>query len=222
MINLDWKELLKDLIKVLRVLDDEDEAFYEKARQLFTLDTSEAFEKEIRAAESRLGIKFPPSYRAFLKASNGWPEMGVAEPGVLWAAKEIQWLRDQDPETIERWSDSISRSYIPTISPEEHLYYRDVAGDSCWYREAYLQNILAISAYGDACILLLSPEVVDENGEWECWKLASWLPGAARYPSFAQWMIGSYKRHVEMLDEEMEIRWHSPVLKQLQKEEEIQ
>ncbi|UJB73206.1 hypothetical protein HRE53_32065 (plasmid) [Acaryochloris sp. 'Moss Beach'] len=103
------------------------------------------------------------------------------------------------------------------LSMEEHLYYRDVEEDTCWYREEYLQNTLAISAYGDACLLLLSPEVVDGNGEWECWKLASWYPGAARYQSFETWMIESYKRHVEWISEEHEFQWHSAVLNELNK-----
>jgi hypothetical protein len=167
MIDFEWKSFLKDFIRVLNVEDD-DEDFYEKARQLLSSNTLEMLEEDILAAENRLGIKLPPSYRSFLKVSNGWPEMGAAEPGKLWSANQIQWLRDQDPETIERWANSES-----DISPEEHLYYRDVDENSCFYREAYLQNTLAISAYGDACILLLSPEVVDDDGEWECWKLAS-------------------------------------------------
>ena len=33
---------------------------------------SPATESEIRAAEARLAVRFPPSYRLFLSLSNGW------------------------------------------------------------------------------------------------------------------------------------------------------
>src|SRR5262249_28866812 len=35
---------------------------------------------------------------------------------------------------------------------------------------------------------LLNPMVVWPDGEWEAWFFANWLPGAARYPSFADWI----------------------------------
>lgn len=207
MIYFEWKSFLKDFIRVLNVEDD-DVDFYEKARQLLSSNILETSEEDILAAESRLGITLPPSYRSFLKVSNGWPEMGAAEPGKLWSSNHIQWLRDQDPKMIEIWANSES-----DISPEEHLYYRD-DDNGCFYREAYLQNTLAISDYGDACILLLSPEVVDKNGEWECWKLASWIPGATRHRSFEKWMRSSYEFHIDLINEENEFQWHSTIPKQ--------
>ncbi len=115
--------------------------------------------------------------------------MGDAMPGALWSTEEIEWTRDQDPQLIEIWScDSIP--ITPDLTPEEHLETREGSSN---YRKSYLQNVLSISDHGDACNLLLSPEVVDEHDEWECWKLASWIPGANRFHSFEAWMIASYK-----------------------------
>src|SRR5581483_8245497 len=34
-----------------------------------------ATDSQIRSAESRLGTRLPPSYRAFLKATNGWRQV---------------------------------------------------------------------------------------------------------------------------------------------------
>lgn len=45
-----------------------------------------------------------------------------------------------------------------------------------------------LSDRGDAAILLLNPEVVFEDGEWEAWYFATWLPGAMRFRSFADLM----------------------------------
>jgi hypothetical protein len=203
MTNFEWKSFLKDFIRVLNA-GDHNPNFRAKARQLFSKESG-ASEEEILRAEKRLGIKLHHTYRTFLQVSNGWPAMEAASPGQLWPADQIQWLREQSPQTVKTWADG-----EVDITPEEHMYYRDTQPDACWYRKAYLENTLAISDYGDASILLLSPEVIDEDGEWECWHLASWYPGAARYPSFAAWLAYSYRFHIETLNEELEIEWHSP------------
>jgi hypothetical protein len=36
--------------------------------------------------------------------------------------------------------------------------------------------------------VLLNPEIVTPEGEWETWFFANWLPGATRYRSFAEWL----------------------------------
>lgn len=51
-----------------------------------------ATETEIVSAETRFGTVFPPSYRAFLQASNGWGPMGINFPGRFWNTEEIEWL----------------------------------------------------------------------------------------------------------------------------------
>ncbi|WP_299405943.1 SMI1/KNR4 family protein [Acaryochloris sp. IP29b_bin.148] len=143
MTELEWKSFLIDFIRVLNVEEDDLE-FRDKARQLFSSENVEAVEEDILAAEHRLKIKFPPSYHLFLKVSNGWPEMGAAEPGQLWPPQAIQWLRDQDPEMLEAWS-----TLGQNLSMEEHLYYRDVEEDNCRYREEYLHEFQWHSAILD-------------------------------------------------------------------------
>jgi hypothetical protein len=41
-------------------------------------------------------------------------------------------------------------------------------------------------------VYLLNPCVVTEDGEWEAWYLAHWLPGAVRYRSFWDLMNDEY------------------------------
>ncbi len=128
------------------------------------------------------GLKLPASYRAFLKASNGWGHMGVTSPGKLWSTDKIEWLWVRHQEIIDLWRNPADDEE----TPEEHLAARD-RGSSVGYRGAYIKHCLEISDWGDACILFLCPEVVTLDGEWECWHLASWYPGAARTASFQEW-----------------------------------
>jgi hypothetical protein len=57
--------------------------------------------------------------------------------------------------------------------------------------------MLEISDTGDAAILLLNPEVVSDEGEWEAWFFASWLPGAGRFRSFEELMRFEARRAAE-------------------------
>lgn len=50
----------------------------------------------------------------------------------------------------------------------------------------------------DAAIYLLNPEIIDENGEWEAWFFADWLPGADRYPSFRSLMESEFQNSLEL------------------------
>jgi hypothetical protein len=52
--------------------------------------------------------------------------------------------------------------------------------------------MLEVSDIGDSAILLLNPEVVTPDGEWEAWDFANWHPGAVRYRSFWDMMQALY------------------------------
>jgi hypothetical protein len=49
-----------------------------------------ATEEQIVQAEKRLGATLPPSYRDFLKVSNGWRQV-YATVGKLWSIEEVEW-----------------------------------------------------------------------------------------------------------------------------------
>lgn len=70
------------------------------------------------------------------------------------------------------------------ISPEEHLRHR--TDNTFRFRYAHLRSCLQISEAGDSAVLLLNPEVVDSDEEWEAWFFANWLPGAAIHGSFRE------------------------------------
>ena len=135
-----------------------------------------AAEDEIEAAERRLGVRLPPSYRAFLAESNGFYLGSSIER--LDGAGELEWFRDSCLDWI------VAYEIGKDISPEEHLRHR--TDNTFRFRYAHLRSCLQISEAGDSAVLLLNPEVVDSDEEWEAWFFANWLPGAAIHGSFRE------------------------------------
>jgi len=138
-----------------------------------------ASEEELSLLEARLGMGLPPSYRSFLRASDGFLQPGMIVPRLL-AAHQVQWFRDVDPDTIEIWTHGLTE-----------------AGASAADRfERYLPTALQVSAaerVGSA-VYLLNPGVVGADGEWEAFYFAHWVPGADRYPSF--WVMMQREQEV--------------------------
>jgi hypothetical protein len=129
-----------------------------------------ASEEEVAALEARLGAALPPSYRAFLRAANGFLQPGLIVPRLLGTA-EVNWLRDVDRETIDAWTTAAG--------------FDPAAADSDAF-ERSLPHALQVSAretVGTA-MYLLNPDAIDAAGEWEAFYFAHWIPGVRRYPSF--------------------------------------
>jgi len=128
-----------------------------------------ASEAQIVELEARLGTTLPPSYRSFLRVSNGFLQPGVIVPRLL-PTEEVAWLRDVDPETIEAWTEGVSSvGEMPADAPERRL--------------STALQVSARETVGTA-MYLLDPRSVDADGEWEAWFFAHWVPGVDRFPSF--------------------------------------
>lgn len=153
-----------------------------------------ATEAEIAQAEARLGVTLPPSYRAFLRVSNGW-RMTSSFIDQLWSTDQIGWFRDRNQSWINAFVAPRRPLRTPSTPDAQYFVYGDQQ-DPTELRVEYLQSALEISAIGDAAIYLLNPEVVTPEGEWEAWLFASWLPGANRYRSFWELMQAE---HAEFL-----------------------
>src|SRR4051794_24766989 len=70
-----------------------------------------ATEEALQQAEKRLGCSLPPSYREFLKCTNGLRqphEALAASGGHFWSAQEIDWFRIRNSEWIAAY---MSRPY---------------------------------------------------------------------------------------------------------------
>lgn len=159
-----------------------------------------ATEAELTATEYRLGVILPPSYRSFLQYTNGWQMLN----GViwhLWSTHTIEWhaLRSQD--LIDAWVQGGLDAAAPygleplRVSDADYFVYGEEQTPGSM-RDEYLQTALEISDLGDSAFLLLNPQIMTAEGEWEAWFFATWLPGARRYPSFWELMQGEYDRFI--------------------------
>jgi hypothetical protein len=164
-----------------------------------------ATEQQIASAEARLGKTLPPSYRAFLKVTNGWRQTPLFS-NTLWSVAEIEWfaVRHQAwidafwKKTDQRPSESSNaKAPTPSTSDADYFVYGDEQ-DCSKIRIEYLQTALEISQRGDGVIYLLNPQIVTPDGEWEAWFFGDWLPGADRYRSFQDMMQAEYENFLEL------------------------
>ena len=152
---------------------------------------------EIAAAEARLGITFPPSYKDFLRVSNGLQEVSrfIINPLPI---QQVDWLSTREPDLYDAWMEqgdpSIpKREYVPD---EEYFVYGDE--QSCEFiRDEYLQTALEIGVDEDNDSLLLNPQIIFEDKEWEAWLFAAWMAGAIRCKSFRELMQEEHRTILE-------------------------
>lgn len=167
-----WKTFLNDYNKELLSYEKVVEALPREIIKAGWMGFTGASEEELAATEKRLASSLPPSYRAFLKASNGWrfPSVWILE---LLPTSKVAWFREQNQD----WIDAYNRpaAGLRPISDDEYFVYgRDQ--DCIHFRAEYLQTALQVSDVGDDGVVLLNPKVVTPDGEWETWFFANWLP----------------------------------------------
>ncbi|WP_037699482.1 SMI1/KNR4 family protein [Streptomyces scabiei] len=144
----EWADSLQD--DETRGQDDE------TAREARWLGFLPASEERIAAMEERLGRRMPPSYREFLKVSDGWRHAG----GFVWllaGTEDARWHNDESglADMFEEYLDE-------DAGPEER---REV---DIWRRG------LQLDVESDITHVLMDPEDVDEDGEWAVYTWASW------------------------------------------------
>jgi hypothetical protein len=149
------------------------------------LGYSGATEKQIVAAENRLGTSLPPDYREFLQVSNGWKWFDGLVPNIR-LVQEITWYRESDADAINDWNDGWN-------------YGRELYGGEEIHEQIYLPSTLRISdnEYAGTAVLLLNPQIVTNSGEWEAWYFAHWVPGADIHSSF--WELVKQARSAQKL-----------------------
>lgn len=195
--QFDWESFLKqESIKAIER--------YQRRKKKYQLDTlpgdvieSEwlgypgASEEQIVAAETRLGTTLPPSYRNFLKVTNGWRYYpGILELRLI---EKIDWFCVENQDWIDVWLD-----YCPEDASDED-YFNYEYNWRRWdqpMRTQYLQTALQISGDDDSEVVLLNPKIIHSN-EWEAWLFSCHVPGIKRYCSFQEMlqkigMVGSW------------------------------
>jgi len=155
-----------------------------------------ATEDQIAALEGRIGARLPPSYRQFLAVTNGWRDTG-AFIYKMWSAEEVDWFRVRNKEWVDIWN---------SMGDDES--YPDYEGKG-------MKTALEISDRGDAAILLLNPQVITADGEWEAWFFSNWNPGARRYPSFWELMHRQYETMTNLTTDNNKRRFAKVNLTQL-------
>ena len=186
MADLDWHTWLREWNRELldRFDVEHPNAFVDPAvtREVVAsgwLGAPGATADQLAALEARLGVTLPPSYRAFLQASNGFLQPGVIVPRLL-PCEEVDWYRNAHQQEIDIWLSAAGQ------------------GEDADAFERYLPATLQVSAeerVGSA-VYLLNPKVVDAAGEWEAFYFADWVPGADRYPSFRALMEAERRKQV--------------------------
>lgn len=174
-----------------------------------------ATEEQIARVEARLGVRLPPSYREFLKVSNGWrhPSPFVSQ---LWSTQEIERFAVRHQDWIDHFIEELINHYLeqrllgneaqdPEVGGEERseeAYSTYGEEQDCRnLRVEHLQTAIEISQKDDSSIYLLNPQVVTPEGEWEAWFFGDWLPGADRYRSFQEMMQAEYENFLEIQDD---------------------
>jgi hypothetical protein len=151
-----------------------------------------ASEANIRAAEERLGVTLPPSYRSFLLISNGAfasPSLGAESPGDhhgLLPVEHVTRLRDVHPRWVELWlgQDPHGVQYVDgqPVRVEWSFEPRPRAGESVEVDDFdRATDGLLISAVTETYFHALVPPA--DGGEWEMWD--TYKEGATAHHCFA-------------------------------------
>ncbi len=154
----------------------------------------------VAAAETRLGVRLPSSYREFLLATDGWRHAGMFVSRMC-DTSSAGWLRDIEPFWAETWDEF----YAP---------YRDEDDDQDPAARNPFSKGLMVSLEADSGVLFLDPEDMDQTGEWAAYSHFSWRAAPpTRFPSFAALMEDLYAEFHQMLHPEGETRdaWEAKV-----------
>jgi len=148
----------------------------EAARRTRWLGFPPASEERIAAMEERLGRRMPPSYREFLKVSDGWRHAGEFV-WLLAGTADARWHNDESglAEIFEEYLDE-------DAGPEER------AEVDIWRRG------LQLDVESDVTHVLMDPEDVDGDGEWAVYTWASWRGETPeRHSNFVEFMRDMYR-----------------------------
>jgi hypothetical protein len=127
-------------------------------------DREPATEEAVAAAERRLGVRFPPSYRSFLLTTDGWDDAGCWI-GLVYSCDEVVWLRDDD----EGWGREFIDLYGEDDGNEEYV--------------AVFQRTLKVTNGED--FWFLDPTDGDADGEWAAYRFEPKYGDLERFASFA-------------------------------------
>jgi SMI1 / KNR4 family (SUKH-1) len=128
-----------------------------------------ATEDQIAGLEARLGKSLPPSYRDFLKVSNGFRQPGMMTERLL-SAGEVDWFHVRHQELVDICKSNYLEYLLDTL-------------------------VISIEHIDGEYFYLLDPKVVTANGEWGAISF-TWVVSENPYPSFWDLMQKEYRYSV--------------------------
>ncbi|HTU76604.1 MAG TPA: SMI1/KNR4 family protein [Trebonia sp.] len=135
---------------------------------------------DIAAAEQRLGLSLPPSYRAFLAITDGWPVLSM-DFGQVRPVAGLDWVAKADP------------GFYGVVCAAPGYQWPPDSDDG----PPLMNRALLLSSGRSTDNFLYDTGRAGADGEWPttCW--TSWYPGAAdRQPSFHAGMLSHYASFV--------------------------
>lgn len=207
----DWREFLRQWSQeILASMNDQLNQLPTDVIESGWLGYPGVSESDIIRTEARLQRKLPPSYREFLKVTNGWRQ---TTPFIhrMWSIEEVEWFSVRHRDWMEKFISEHNEfrqihthrnngtSFYEEIPDSEYFIYGEQQ-DCSRLRIEHLRTALEISDKGESSIYLLNPQIVTDNGEWEAWFFGDWLPGADRYRSFEEMMRAEYSIFLELVD----------------------
>ncbi|MFE9921495.1 hypothetical protein ACFYQA_07910 [Streptomyces sp. NPDC005774] len=119
----------------------------------------------------------PPSYREFLKVSDGWQDAG-GFVYLLAGTEHAHWQVHEPMGFAEVFKEMRDEDAGPEERREADLWRRG----------------LRLDVESDATCVLMDPEDVDEHGEWAVYTWASWwAEPPQRYADFLAFMQGMHR-----------------------------
>ena len=194
MVADDWKSLLSRLNSIMLATERWRIELSNEALSSGWCGQEPATDQEIRLAEERLGVSLPPTYRSFLKCSNGWrPFSSFIER--IFPTHEFERFRIANPELLA----DIQRYYQEDeVTDAEYLDFENPDRIHALRHRYYADSIVLGTGWnwGNE-VILLNPHVVSGDGEWEAIFFANWVPGNVRFRSFlklVEYSVNSLER----------------------------
>ena len=184
----DWQTFLKDWNRAILTLSEVEH--YNLPKQVIEsgwLGFGAASEEQIRQAEAKLDTRLPPSYRAFLRVSNGWRNTGTFIDHIL-PVEQIYWFRDAKDRSLIKHAEMYMNQT------------KDVIFDPDYHEVDYshfMDTLVIVRPSDEEELYLLNPKVKNDNGEWQAWIFGHWVPGAHAFVSFQALLEGEYKTILE-------------------------
>jgi hypothetical protein len=147
-----------------------------------------ATSSHIQIHENRLGVNLPASYKSFLLESNGFGYISLFLNN-LCPIEKVEWAKD----TEEEWWFNLIEQEENKITDEKYYLYGEEQ-ESVWFRGEYFRKSLKVSEWYDGMCVFLNP-IVKFEGEWEVLVYATWYPGAYRYKSFYDFLLGTHSNN---------------------------